>query len=277
MSTDNTRAIVEQWSDRHDICVRVIDNPRHVAEFGNARALAVATGDFVYLMGADEVMGQSDFIEAFVEAFEVFPDIAGVEQDFLQIPGGSLINNYLAAIHINDPLARDMAIKPKLLDMKRREGRVYREFRFQAGYPAKLFFRRSCLSQFLGEETFEEGQVMVRLALEGNDRMAMIDGYGVHHHNVKSVRHYMRKRWKIAVKHTTRVQERKTWVNYTGKRMYLFTALHLTLIYPLVESFYQVVRTRRPAWFIHAPVAFCVSVVYVVGWLWLKITGQKAW
>ena len=277
MSTDNTRAVVDDWTRHHDVNVRIVDNPRLVAEFGNARALSEAGGDFVYLMGADEVMGQVDFIEAFVEAFVVFPDIVGVEQEFLQIPSGSTINNYLAAIHINDPLARDMARKPRPLRVVRREGRLWREWQFQAGYPAKLFLRRSCLTQFLGEETFEEGQVMLRLALDGNDRMATVDGYGVYHYNVKSLSHYLRKRWKIAGKHTTRIQERKTWVNYTGRRMYLFALLHLTVLYPLIVSVCQAVRTRRWVWLLHAPVAFCVSAVYVVGYICMKMTSRKAW
>ena len=51
---------------------------------------------------------------------------------------------------------------------------------------------------------------MLYCALNGDDRMAMIDGYGVYHRNVDSAIHYFQKRLRIALKHTTRVKQKET-------------------------------------------------------------------
>ena len=277
LSTDGTRNLISQWNDEHDIEVSIVDNDRVVAEFGTAEALKVARGEFIYLMGCDEVMAQEEMIETFVEAFDILPGIAGVEQEFVKIPGGSIANNYLAVIHINDPLARDIAVQPKQLQKVERDGKTYREFEFFPGYPAKLLFQRDMIEEFIGADTFEEGQVMLKLALDGRNRMAMVDGYGVYHYNITSLRQYFRRCAKIALKHTTRIRERETWVSHTGKRIYLFALLHLTFIYPLVFSLVQVVRKREPLWLLHAPIAFMSTAIYGLNLAYIKLTGKKAW
>lgn len=277
MSTDNTRKIINHWSESHDIDVRIVNNPKVIAEFGNASALKVAQGNFIYLMGADEVMAQPDFIEACVEAFELFPDIVGVEQYFLKIPGGNILNNYLSVIHINDPLARDIAIKPVLQKKTVFRGRIYNKYSFKPGYPSKLFFKRSSLKQFESDDTFEEGQVMLSLANSGKNHFARIDNYGVYHYNIASFRQYMKRCTRIALKHTTRISERKTWVSYTGKRIYLFALLHLTVIYPFVYSCCMSIKKKEPLWLLHAPIAFICTFLYVINFIIIKITRKRAW
>ena len=277
MSKDRTRELIAAWQTSHDVRAEIVDNPRVIAEFGNAEALKRAWGDYIYLMGADEVMAQTDMIEKYIQAFEVYPEIAGVEQEFLIIQGGPFFNNFLAAIHINDPLARDIATPPKLLEKRLIDGTVYRLYEFRPGYPAKLFFKREYIAEFIGQETFEEGQVMLRLAQEGRNTLAWIDGYGVYHYNVKSLRQYLRKRAKIALKHTTRVSERKTWVSYTGKKLYLFAFLHLTFVYPFLFSIVQTIRMRQPIWLMYAPFAWITTFVYAWNFLIIKLFKKKAW
>jgi len=276
-SKDRTRDLIAAWNTAHDVRVTIVDNPRVIAEFGNAAALRVARGDFLYLMGCDEEMAQADWIERFVEAFTVFPGIVGVEQHWLPEPGGLLVNNYLAAIHINDPLARDIAAKPRQVAVREVGGRVFREFTFTSGYPAKLFLKRDAVEPFIGEETFEEGQVMMRLAAEGRNRMAMVDGYGNYHRPVKSLRQYLRRCRKIALKHTTRSSERDTWVKHTGNRIIPFALLNMTFIYPVALSFVKAVSERQPFWLLHGPVAFVSVWGYALNWLRIKLLREKAW
>jgi glycosyltransferase involved in cell wall biosynthesis len=276
-STDDTRAIVERWRASHDLDVRIVDNPRIVAEFGNAEALKQAAGEIVYLMGMDEEMAQPDMIEAMVAALDRFPDVVGSEQEFLPIPGGNWVNNYLAAIHINDPVARDLVAQPVELDRVKEAGRTYRKFRFSPGYPAKLFFRRAALAPFVGQDTFEEGQAMLRLALDGKNLLATVDGYGVYHHNIASLRQYLRKRAKIALKHGTRTRERKTWVHYTGRSLALVAFAHLTFVWPLAVSLVRAVRYRQPLWLLHAPIGFLTAWVYALSHVRNRLTGRRAW
>jgi glycosyltransferase involved in cell wall biosynthesis len=277
MSSDKTRELAAAWTKAHDIDVKIVDNKRVIAEFGNAEALKVASGDYVYLMGADEEMAQTDMISAFVRAFEVFPDIVGVEQEFLHIPGGPLINNFLSVIHIGDLLARDIAIKPRQVEKKVIDGRVFRKYEFYPGYPSTMFLKREAITGFIGGDTYEEGQVTLRLALEKNNKMAMIDNYGVYHYSIKSFGHYLRKLRRIALKHTTRIQERKTWVSYTGARTYIFAFLHITLVFPILFAIAKAIQKRKLLWLMYAPMAVITTVVYSWNWLKLKITKKKAW
>ncbi|OHD54275.1 MAG: hypothetical protein A2Y33_16520 [Spirochaetes bacterium GWF1_51_8] len=277
MSTDTTRELIAEWDKSHDIDVRIVDNPRVIAEFGNSEALKAASGDFVYLMGADEVIAQSDMISRFVQAFDVFPDIVGVEQYFLYIPGGTLVNNFLSIIQIGDVMARDIAIKPRQIAKETVGGAVFRKYEFYPGYPSTMFLKREAIKEFIGGGTYEEGQVTLKLALDKNNKMVMIDGYGVYHYSVKSLGQYLRKRSRIALKHTTRVQERKTWVSYTGKRVYLFAMLHMTLVFPIIYSIAKAIQKRQVLWLLYAPMAVITTIVYAWNWLKLKITKKKAW
>lgn len=276
-SEDRTLELIEEWVSRNDIRVQVIQNERIVAEFGKAKALKLTRGDLVGVLDCDEVLVQEDALETYVRAFEIFPDIVGVEQYFLKIPGGSIVNNYLAICQINDPLARDIAYFPKLLDTMEMDGKVFRKFQFSPAYPALLFFKKDAITEFIAEETYEEGQVMLRLGLGGNDKMCMVDGYGVWHRYVDSVGAFVKKRIKIASKHTTRIQERDTWVTYTGYRLYLFAFLHMTVVYPLLYSIVRAARAREWLWLLHAPMCLLTTSIYVWQWSILKITRRKAW
>jgi glycosyltransferase involved in cell wall biosynthesis len=277
MSTDRTRELIAKWKKTHDIEIKVLDNPRIVAEFGKAVALKASTGGYVYQFDADEEMAQADMISSFVRAFEIFPDIAGVEQEFLKIPGGPVLNNFLSVIHIGDLLARDIAIKPRRVDKKVIDGKVYRKYLLYPGYPATMFLKREAIEKFIGGDTYEEGQVTLTLAQSENNKIAMIDNYGVYHYSVKSLGQYLKKRNKIALKHTTRIQERKTWVSYTGARTYIFAFLHLTLVFPILFAAAKAIQKRTPLWLLYAPMAVLTTVVYAWNWLKLKITRKKAW
>jgi hypothetical protein len=156
-------------------------------------------------------------------------------------------------------------------------GRTYRKFRFSPGYPAKLFFRRDAIASFAGQETFEEGQAMLRLALDGRNLLAMVDGYGVYHHNIASLGQYLRKRAKIALKHGTRTRERKTWVHYTGRSLPLVALAHLTFVWPLVVSIARAIRGRQPLWLLHAPIGFLTAWVYAFSHVRNRLTGRRAW
>ena len=276
-SSDRTVEIIEEWQQTHDIRLDVVPNDKVVAEFGKTAALRKTSGAFVCVMDCDEEIVQDDAVACYVKAFDIYPDIVGVEQCFLKIPGGYALNNFFALTRLTDALAHDITIKPTLIDTRQLEGKTYRKYEFSPAYPALLFMKRDYVEQFLEQDTYEEGQVMLDLALQGANKMCIIEGYGVRHHHIQSFSQFLRKRAKIALKHTTRVKERKTWVNYTGRRLYVFAFLHLTLVYPLVYSVIRAVREREPVWLFNAPICFLTTASYIANWLWIKVTGKKAW
>lgn len=276
-STDRTLELIDQWRSSNDIRLEVVPNDRVVAEFGKAAALKRTRGDFLCVLDCDEEIVRPDTVETYLQAFELFPDIVGVEHCFLKLPDGGVLNNYFALRRLTDPLARDITIEPRLLEKRSVEGKIFRHLEFSPAYPTMLFARRDALAEYLSSDTWEEGQVILGLALSGRNRMCQIDGYGVRHYHLKSFGDFMRKRAKIALKHTTRIRERKTWVSYTGRRMPLFAALHLTFVYPFLYSLYRMVRDREPLWLVHAPICFLTTLTYAINWLRLRLRPRRAW
>jgi glycosyltransferase involved in cell wall biosynthesis len=276
-SSDATWALTEKWAEENDIVVRMLRNERVVAEFGKSIGIKAATGDFVCVLDCDEKLVQADLLSAYVKAFDVFPDIMGVEHHFLKIPGGSAFNNFLALIHINDPLARQIASFPKEIERKEWQGKLLRKLRISPAYPAMFFIKKEHVEPYRRLDTYEEGQVVLDLARNGKTLIVQIDGYGVYHKHVTSFAAYMRKRAKIALKHMTRISERRTWVSYTGKRIYGYAFLNLTLIHPALYAIGKAVKGKDGLWLLWLPAAFCTTLIYAVNWFVIAVTGKRAW
>ena len=276
-STDRTLESIRQWADAGDIPVRVIPNEKKVAEFGKALALKEARGDLLCLLDCDEEIVQEDALASYVKAFEVFPDIVGVEPHFLKVPGGSVLNNYLAVTHYTDPLGESIAIRPRAVDTKTVDGKTFRKLEFGTAYGCMLFLTRDAVTPFLDREQFHEGTIMPELALSGTNKMCMIDGYGVWHHHVESLRDFMRKRAKIATKFMTRSRQGKTWVDYARRSIWFAAILNLTVVYQIVYSVTKAARQREPLWLLHAPMCFITTLLYAWNWIRIKVTGRKAW
>ena len=280
-STDTTCDICESWANASGIRLRVLNNPKRVAEFGKALAIDASDADFIVMLDADNEIVQTDWLARALHAFDVFPDIYGFESYCLRIPQGKPITNYLACCRIFcDPLASDVAIMPKRLLTTESDGMRYEKYRLPPGFPSGAngyIFKRSRISEQIGRETFEEGQVSLKMALSDQPFFARITGYGIYHHYTDSFSAFVRKRAKIALKYTTRSQERDTWVNYTGKRLYIYAFLHITFAYPLGLSIVKMILHREPLWLMHAPVCFVTAVSYAVNWLYIKLSGKRAW
>lgn len=279
-STDRTREIIKDWRRQHDIATTIVHNEEKITEFGTAKALKLMKGDFLVLFAGDNELTEPNWLSLALKTFKVFPDIFAFESCYLNIPGGSPVVNYLTAtIHISDPLARDIAIQPKETDRRILDGQTFRKLLADPGYPAGangFIYRRSAIEPYFGLHTFEEAYVIMDIAKKGAF-IGCIDGHGVRHYYTDSLRHYLAKRSKIALKHSTRTQERETWVDHTGKRIFLFTFLHLTVVYPLLFSIYKAVQKRDVLWLMHAPMCFLTTTIYAWNWALIKITKRRAW
>jgi len=280
-STDNTRELINAWSTRNDIPVTILENERKIAEIGKAIAIQTSRAEFFVLLDADNELVRPDWLECALAAFEAFPDIYGYEPEYLKVPGGNPANNYLTGcLHFNDPLANDIATPPRLVETRIVNGRTYRKWHLLPGYPCGangFIYKRKAMMDLIAEDTFEEGQAALHQALKGNAFFATIDGYGIYHYYVDSLRKFLKKRAKIALKHMTRKQEREEWVQHTGRRLYLYAFLHLTLLYPFARSICRAVRYRDPLWLYDAPMCFLTSFLYLVNWIDIKLHRKKAW
>ncbi len=276
-SSDATLDLVKQWKKDHDIEVKLLTNDKIVAEFGKSIGIKSATGNYVCTLDCDEELVQQDLLSVYVKAFDVFPDIIGIDHHFIKIDGGNQFNNFLAVINLPDPLAHQIALFPVEIESRECGGRIIRKKRMTPAYPVMLFLKREFVEPYIGLDTYEEGQVVMDLALRGQNIIAQIDGYGVHHHHVDSFYKYIKKRSKIALKHTTRTAKRKSWVSYTGNRIYWYAFLNLTIIHPLIFAIYKTVKTKEPLWLYWLPTAVLTTWIYAINLVLIKITGKRAW
>ena len=280
-STDRTREIVNHYAAKPGVSLTRVDNPDRIAEFGKARALEKAQGAYIVLLDADNEIAQDDWLSKLLEAFRVFPDIAAVESHYLPVPGETALNHYLTScLHISDPLAHGIASRPRQLESATRDGSTFRRFSLPAGYPTGangFIYRRDRIESFVGAHTFEEAHVIVQLALSGDATFAMVDGYGVRHDYADSFSKFLRKRRKIALKHTTRTAERTTWVAHTGWRRFIMPLAYASGIVPLITSLFAAARDKDPYWLLHGPVCFVTAWVYAYSAISIRLRGKRAW
>jgi len=280
-STDNTIPLIDEWKDNHDIDIHIVHNERKITEFGTAIALKQMKGDYLCLFAADNEIVQDDFLEKAMEAFKIFPDAFGFESHYLKIPNWNNVSNFLThCMHIDDPLACDIATKPIEVDRKEVNGRTLRKYEARPGYPAGangFIFKADAIEFARNLDTFEEGQVLLNIELQGDAYIAMIDGYGIYHYYTKGLKQYIQKRAKRAIKFATRKNERATWVDHTGNRIYWVVVYHLTFLLPFAVSVIRALRKREWLWLYYAPVAWSTTAIYVANYVYIRLFGKKAW
>lgn len=280
-SADGTAEVVRRCARGRAERIEVLENPDRIAEFGKARALEGARGAFLVLLDADNEIVHCDWMVRMLEGLAIFPGAVGAESHYLPKPGESALNRYLTGcLHISDPLAHGIAARPREQERLDRGGTTFRRFSLPPGYPCGangFVYRRDRIERFIGERTFEEGQVTLALALEGDASFVMADGYGVRHDYADSFGAYLRKRQKIALKHTTRSRERTSWVAYTGWRRWVVPAAYATGVAPAATSLVAAVRDRNPYWLLHGPMCFATTWVYAWNALTIRLHGKRAW
>jgi len=200
---------------------------------------------------------------------------------YLPITGGSTLNNYLTAcLQISDPLAWAAASPLHESAVMAENGIRFRKHRMPPGYPCGangFVYRRAVLDPYIDGETFDEAIVPMDIARRSEAFLVTADGVGIQHYHVDSMREFLRKRSKIALKSHTRRQERKTWIDCTGNRLYWAAALQMTFFCPLVHSFYLALRNRSGRWLLHAPISFLTGWSYLFNWIWIQVGNKKAW
>src|SRR2546430_5329175 len=95
MSTDNTRDICRKYN-----CV-IVDNVRVEAEIGVELARERATGEFVFVMAADNGCPHPQWIKQMIAPFLDDPEVLGVYTRMVPAPDDSSMNTYLCELHVD--------------------------------------------------------------------------------------------------------------------------------------------------------------------------------
>lgn len=261
-SVDQTREIAVAHG------ARVLENPYRIAEQGKRIALAVASGDFIVFVDADNEISHPDFLRLAIEALDGNPKALGVESYYPVSPRMGSFCRYLnATLHIGDPISWLMSVNPLLLDVS---GEVERwgfpDARFAYPLGANGFvFRRRDLESVGALDTFEDTQMALKLALSGKQQWLRIKGRGVHHYLVKGISDFIRKRRRQAYHYLSlRHENGPSWTQHGPQTSPMVACLYCaSFIGPIYHTTRGLVTTGDWRWLWH-PVACVASLAGLV-------------
>jgi glycosyltransferase involved in cell wall biosynthesis len=275
-SKDGTPELVAQYGGRV-----FPDNGRNI-EDGKKAALIHATGDYIVFIDADNEITHPDYIRLAVDALSRHPQAFGVESYYLPSPKMTSFCAYLThLLHISDPVAWMMSIKPRFIG---REGDVER-WTFPKGstaYPVGsngFVFRREELDLVNAREQYSDTHTSVRLIqATGKREWLRIRGRGVHHYYVANWREFLKKRQRATCHF---LDMRKEYgFSWTERKPripgWLACALCATFVVPTLQMIGALVRTGDRRWLWHPWASVLSAWGVFTGWrIYRKRGGDK--
>jgi glycosyltransferase involved in cell wall biosynthesis len=275
-SKDSTREIAKKHG------ALVFDDHGRNIEDGKKAALVHATGDYVVFIDADNEITHTDYLRLQVEGLQKYPAAFGVESYYLPNERMTSFCRYITSVlHISDPIAWMMSIKPVLVG---REGEFERwTFPGESlAYPIGsngFMFRMSELKHAGALEQYSDTHTSVRVIQQSAKREWLrIRGRGVYHYYIAKLGQFMKKRCR-ATCHFLDMQKEYgfSWTERKPRLPGWFAcALGVTIVWPVVQMLVGLVRSRNPLWLWH-PYACLFSALGVAWgvWTYWRSKGDK--
>ncbi|MDB6018069.1 MAG: hypothetical protein JWR19_2558 [Pedosphaera sp.] len=270
-STDDTRALAGKFG------ALVLDNPQRVAESGKRVALEKISGEYVVFVDADNELTHPDFLRLAVLGLQKNPQALGVESYYPAAPGMNSLCAFLTqTLHISDPISWLMSVSPVPLGV---EGEV-EHWTFPAGsfaYPLGangFVYRKTDLDAMRASADFEDTRVALQLALSGKKEWLRLSRRGVHHHLVKGLADFIKKRRRqtyhfLSLRHKTGI----SWTQMKPRASAPLACIYCaTVVGPVYHTLIGLTRDRDWRWLWH-PIA---SFASVLGLTWGVLTYYTA-
>jgi glycosyltransferase involved in cell wall biosynthesis len=278
--TDKTIPLIQKWNEENDIHTLIVANPKKIAEFGKAQAVKQAKGDYIVFIDADNQLVGTDWLTAGIKAFETFPDAQGIDCT-PAATGISSLNDYLTeCLYISDPLAYGIAPPPIKKSETHHDGYIFEHYIFKPGFPTGVngfIYKAQTLKTHLYSETLEEGQISVWMEQQQNAFFIRVKNRHIKHFYVQTLKDFLKKRKKIAVKHLTRITERETWVSHTPRPLWVAALIHGSFFCPAIKGIYNSILSKNKNWLWHGPACCLTTFTYLINWIIIKMTGKTAW
>ncbi len=258
-STDNTLMIAKKFN------VKILENKRKIAEYGKFFAFQASTGEYIALVDSDNIIASRSWLKKLVTPLILDSTLLGAESNYLIADDFTSLNTYLNLLFITDPLARMVASKPKKI-----EGFDYnvKEYKIGdepvSGANGFLWRKNRIINYLKGYDTFEEGNLLSRIAKREAVKFSSVPGVGIYHYYCVSFTEYIKKRTKIAKKFLSRKEKKnRTWVDSVNKLRFFFSVLFLlTLVGPLAEALINWNKSSRVEWLWHPLIGLATIIVY---------------
>lgn len=264
-STDGTRELAQRYG-----AIVADDKDGRNIEDGKRAALVHATGEFIVFIDADNEITHSDYIRRGVEALASNSKAFGVESYYLPSPRMTSFCSYLTCLlHISDPVAWMMSIKPLFLDANG-EIEHWTFPKNSLAYPLGsngFIFRKSELDLAKAAEDYSDTHTSVNLIqATGKREWLRIRERGVHHYYVATLGEFLKKR-RRATCHFLDMQKEHGF-SWTERKPripgWLACVLCATVVFPVIQMFVALAKSRDKRWLWHPFASFCSAV----GVLW---------
>jgi glycosyltransferase involved in cell wall biosynthesis len=270
-STDGTRELAAKFG------ALVLDDNGSDMEEAKRIAVGRATGDYILFADADNEFTHVDFFRLAVEALEKHSQALGVESYYLPSAKMSSFCAYVTAtLHISDPIAWLMTIRPRLVATEGEEERwTLPEGTFAYPLGANGFlFRKADLEAVGATKQFQDTHVAMHLMQRGQREWIRLRGRGVHHYYVQDLWPGFLHKRRRAIAHYFNVQRRSGGANWSKEKprvpAWLACLYAGTFIGPLWHTLTGILRTGDWRWLWHAPASFVSALGTVWGWWTFK-------
>ena len=264
-STDATRVICAAHG------LRVVDNPRRIAEDGKRVAFDASRGDIVVFLDADNVIASPDWLRRVLDPL-ADETVDCVESNYLVASDFSSFDRYVTLLVVADPVARLLASRPAEVAAGGPgwSVKVFERGSVPVAGANGFLWRRGVIERYADDPLqLNEVTLLRRLAADRPARIANVAGVGIHHYHADSFGSFVGKRVKIARKHLARrrTTEGRTWVEARGRLRLVAAALYCaSIVGPGAEAVWRTARTRQASWLWHPLASLATVVVYAGSW-----------
>jgi len=258
--------------------VRILKNPKRLAEIGLAIGVRESKGDFIVVFAADNVLPTGTWLRKMIKPFQESNDLAGTFPFPEVNPNDSGMNRYYCLIK-TDPLTYFV------FDSFGNRLKTYNPILSRDGYDIFLFPKENCPLIALAQgfvfkrectpESIELDDVapFCEMVSKGY-KLALVREVGIYHYHLKDLKSFVRKYVFRAITRLHRSAERYGLMNRKRKiRMFLWVLYSLSWVWPYIDSLRGYKEEPDIAWFYHPLACFlCTMANVIVGFKDLRRT-----
>ncbi len=269
-STDNTITIAKKYE------ATVVANPYKLAEPGVKIGFREAKGNLVMVLATDNIFKDADALSRMAAVFRDSRIVAAFPKHDTA-PDDSLFSRYFNTF--TDPYshfvygkaANARTFKDEYHIVKRTDQYDVYDYRSSGVYPlialAQGFtVRRNELTNRQRDQ-FDDVLFVYSLIQQRKD-IAYVHGVSLYHYTVRNLGDFVQKQRRSVenafVRGNSGITQRTEYLTSAQKiRRYLFFPYALTIVFPLLQSLINTVRTKERIWLFHSIITFLSAVVVV--------------
>lgn len=277
LSEDNTLVIAKKYK------AKIVMNKKKLAEPGVSLGLKIAKGDILMIIAVDNIFMERKAIQKIVRVFDdkeiyaAFPKHESTKEDNLFTkyintftdPFNHFIYGYAAN-------SRTFSKVFKTLE----QGRSYNLYDFNSSKVMPILalaqgfaVRKDFLSKRRNE--MDDIEPVLKL-IHANNKIAYVHSVNLYHHTVSDMDHFIRKqRWatkNALTKEKFGINSRLNLLTHQQKILiYIYPFYSLSLIFPIMNSIYHVLKDGELMWLFHPPIVFISAISIISEYVKIKL------